>query len=499
MRSDRYNKKEKKKSSFDEAGGFVSPRKKKGGIFRFIGILFLILGICFFGALVYAGFLPLHMLLIAGVCLLLVIILLGFPLLSCRFKRSRRILASIFAILCMGVFGIGLYFLASTLNFIDNITNIASSHTVSYAIIVRDDDAYNDLTDLSGEEVPYFHAGGIERAMDKILQETDINFILAEDEDGAADALLAGDWNALLMKKSRYRKLCESRKDFQDDTKILYTCKITEDGENVAKPVKVTREPFNVLISGLDITGNINEVSRSDVNMVATVNPRTKTVLLTSIPRDYYVELPSAPGEYDKLTHTGLNGIEETQAAVENLLGIDINYYIKVNFSTVPTLVDALGGIDVESEYDFYAKKDATTDFHYNKGMNHLDGAQTLAFVRERNSFEDGDFQRNRDQQLALKAILKKLTSSRTLLFRYGKILNAVEPYVQLNMSERDIKALVSMQIINMSGWKIKMQNITGGIDMLPSYLAGGYASVVTQDEDSIAAAVKGMDAVREG
>ena len=149
------------------------------------------------------------------------------------------------------------------------------------------------------------------------------------------------------------RRFAARRKNFRSDTKIIYTVEVEKETKDIVKDVNVTEEPFNVYISGLDTEGSISTVSRSDVNMIVTVNPKTHKVLLTSIPRDYEIKLPSKQNVLDKLTHTGLYGIEETIASVEQLMGIDINYYVKVNYTTVTKMVDAIGGIDINSDYAF--------------------------------------------------------------------------------------------------------------------------------------------------
>ena len=194
----------------------------------------------------------------------------------------------------------------------------------------------------------------------------------------------------------------------------------------------VTEEPFNVCVTGIDIWGEIDQVSRSDVNMIVTVNPQTRTVMLTSVPRDSYVILHSF-GQYDKLTHSGVWGVDETVTTLEDWLDIDIDYYVRVNFSMLVDIVNAIGGIDVYSDYAF---KSAIHDCSYKKGWNHLNGKQALYFARERKAFKDQDQQRIKNQQKVMKACLKKVTSSRVLLTNYTKLLDAVDDEMQTDMSQ---------------------------------------------------------------
>lgn len=232
--------------------------------------------------------------------------------------------------------------------------------------------------------------------------------------------------------------------------------------------VDVTSKPFNIYISGMDTTGKITEEARSDVNMIITVNPKTHKVLMTSIPRDYLVELQN--GEKDKLTHTGLMGIDETTSDVEDLLGIKINYYVKVNYNTLKDLVNSIGGITINSDKAFisYIGK-----YRFVEGENQLDGAKALAYARERHAYSDGDNHRVRNQQEVLKAIVKKLTGSTTLLTRYNKILKYLAPTMEMNLTRAEVKALVKFQLGKNPKWKFESNSLEGFDAFSTVYSAG--------------------------
>ncbi len=253
--------------------------------------------------------------------------------------------------------------------------------------------------------------------------------------------------------------------------------KVTTGGRN-EKAAAVTREPFNVYISGIDKDGSIKTEGLSDVNMLLTVNPKTGKVLLTSIPRDYYVQFTD--GHYEKLTHTGAVGIDETVKTAENLLDTDINYYIKVNFSTLTGLVNAIGGITVDSTEDFYGMPFNGTQHHFVKGENKLDGGDALIFARTRMAFSDGDNTRIGNQQLVAEAILKKMTGSATLLLKYDKILDAIAPYMETNFTKHEIKSLIKMQLARQVDWQYETYKLTGHDDNV------GGAYVMDQDEASV-------------
>ena len=246
--------------------------------------------------------------------------------------------------------------------------------------------------------------------------------------------------------------------------------------------VDVTSKPFNMYISGMDTTGKITEEARSDVNMIITVNPKTHKVLMTSIPRDYLVELQN--GEKDKLTHTGLMGIDETTSDVEDLLGIKINYCVKVNYNTLKDLVNSIGGITINSDKAFisYIGK-----YRFVEGENQLDGAKALAYARERHAYSDGDNHRVRNQQEVLKAIVKKLTGSTTLLTRYNKILKYLAPTMEMNLTRAEVKALVKFQLGKNPKWKFESNSLEGFDAFSTVYSAGNQQLYVMKpDEESI-------------
>ncbi|MEG0977584.1 MAG: LCP family protein, partial [Bacilli bacterium] len=258
--------------------------------------------------------------------------------------------------------------------------------------------------------------------------------------------------------------------------------------KDISKDVNVTKDSFNIYISGIDTYGAITKTSRSDVNIVATVNPNTNEILLTSIPRDYYVTLPSFL-EKDKLTHAGIYGIDESVGAIENLLDIKINYYVKVNFTSLIKIVDTLDGITVNSKYDFTSED----GYKYKKGINNLNGEEALAYARSRHSYIGGDLDRVRHQQQIVEAVGKKIVSFDSVS-KFQDILSAISNNISTNMETPKI----------LSGYKVMknmFKNALGGSDFininkayletysLPVYLpwTGGNTSAQGYYEDSLA------------
>ncbi len=250
----------------------------------------------------------------------------------------------------------------------------------------------------------------------------------------------------------------------------------------------VTERPFNVYISGIDVYGEITQESRSDVNLIATVNPNTHKILLTTTPRDYYVPIPGiSEGQNDKLTHAGVYGIDASVATLENLYETDIPFYVRVNFSSVEDIVDMMGGVDVESELAFTTGEDAGEIVDVKEGKNHFSGKEALAFVRERKALADGDNQRGKNQQALLTGLIKK-TMSPMILFRANGMINSVAGNSETNMSEKQIKSLIRMQLDDLKGWDIESIAALGddsGKKYCYSY-SGGPLYVTVPDWESV-------------
>lgn len=484
MRSDKKSKKNTKFNKFTKGWSIV----------------YLLAIVAFIGFLIYANLLSTKYMLIAGGVVVL-LTLITFPALYFRnFKKSRKIICLVLSILLMAGYGLGTFYLTGTLDFFSRITDVGVQ-TEDYYVLVKSDSTHKEIDELKGKTIQTYLTNDFtySEAKNQLQDEQKVEYEMIENLSALADGLSDDSYDSIFISAAHYNLACEEHETFRDDSKILYTVKVKTKTKDISKDVDVTKESFNVYISGLDVEGTIDVTSRSDVNMIATVNPATHTVMLTSIPRDYLINLSSKENATDKLTHTGIYGINETVGAVEKLMGIDINYYVKVNYTTVTKFVDAIGGIEVDSDFAFTTHGQSVY-FNYNEGINYLDGAHALAFARERKSFTDGDVQRNKNQQKIVAAILKKTTTSTTLLTKYSSILNSIEDNVELNMTAGDIKLLVKMQLDDMAGWKVKSQNVHGEGDMAVCYSTGDYlVSVMNPDQESIIKAVDKIVAVMDG
>lgn len=421
--------------------------------------------------------------------MLLIIILLN----SRREKTKKRKIGAVLAVLLIITLGVGSYYMYSTYNLFSTIS-AASKQTEDFHVIVLDEGSYETLEDVKGGELAVTASKNsrYKEAKGKLMSEADVTYKEMQDYLEVGHQLVETNGTThdigIFVSNTSYEMMCEEIDGFKKTTKIIHTISIEIETGDFAKRVDVTKDPFNVYISGIDSSGSIGTVARSDVNMIMTVNPEMKQILLTSIPRDMYLPLHTY-GANDKLTHSGIYGIQETTATVEDWLGIDINYYLRVNFTTLIDVVDAIDGIEVESEYSFGS---SVSDYSYIAGTNHLSGEAALYFARERKQLPGGDNERIKNQQRVLTAIIDKLTSSTVILTKYTQLLEAVGDKMQTSLSENDISAIVKAQIKDMGSWEIISNSVSGNGTMAETYsMPGRNLSVVIPDEESVTEAQK--------
>ena len=484
-----------------EAEKRAEKKRRGNGFCRFLSILYTLLAAAFVALLIKLDALPAKYL-YAGIAVLVIASVFIVPVMfSKRGKKGRKIGASVVALLLIGVFGVGTWYLTDTLHFIDTITQV-KQETEDYYVVVLQEALFEDINGIDGQIVGTHMASDLRysEAKAKLQEEVQVTYTYEADVKTLIEKLLAGEYQAIFLPAATYDNLktaenADSGIDADLDTlaKVLATISIPIETEDQTSAADVTKESFNVYISGSDMSGSIDVTNRTDVNMIATVNPRTHEVLLTSIPRDYYVTLPSKNAK-DKLTHSSLYGMQESIGALENAFGIDINYYLRVNYSTIIKLVDAMGGIDINSEHDFYTSgmkgMPELNGHHFVKGKNHVDGKLALAFCRERHAFLAGDMQRNENQQIVLEAILKKALSSKTILTKYTALLDAVKENMSTNMTPEEMSAIIKMQLADMPDWKIKRQAIKGTNAFEYCYALGFKAATVDAIPEEEAKAV---------
>ena len=441
--------------------------------------------------------LPFKYMILAGIGLLVVPGLLDFVMIKPKMKKIFKIIASAFSIIMISFLVVLLFYLHKTFKFLGNL--IEDGYTIrNYSVIVMNNNTYDDIEQLNDKQINYYISNkeDEDEVLNKLNEKVTASLEESEDYGELAKKLYNGKTDAIMMEESYAGMLEESYPNFKDETKILYTIEIKTKTETIVKEVNVNKDTFNIYITGIDTYGSISSVSRSDVNIIATVNPQTHQVLLTTIPRDYYVQLDGTEGSYkDKLTHAGIYGVEKSIKTIENLLDIDINYYVKVNFSSLEKIVDSLGGVDVYSEYTF----DSGTGTLFNRGYNRVNGEQALMFARTRYTVEGGDRTRGKNQQALIQAILKK-SCSKEIITRYTSLLSSLEGSFQTNMSTDKMTDIIKKQIDEMKPWNVTSISLDGeGSSELTYSYPHQELYVMIPDEETIENAKNKIKEVEDG
>ena len=370
-------------------------------------------------------------------------------------------LAYIVTILMIVGYSCGIYYLNKTTHFMNNLNTIKKEIT-SYYIIVMKESKYDEISDLYGKNLTYYE-GTSQEVLSKIRLE--LNYSTVKNIDSLKDRLYTAKTDSILVSDLIKEDLEEKYTDFSERTRVLKTIDITKNVEDITKKVSIKNTSFNVLISGMDSYGTINKTTRNDVNMIATVNPNTNKVLLTSIPRDYYVQLHGKTGYKDKLTHAGIYGINTVVQTIEDLFGIDINYYVRVNFTTVESLVNTIGPIEIYSD-----KAMSLDGCKYVVGTNTVNGKCALRFARERHSYVEGDNHRIKNQQEVIKGIFNKLSKSAMVVTDYTSILDSLDGKFATNMDMKDITAFIKYELEDITKYEILDTQVTGTGSMELTY-----------------------------
>lgn len=364
---------------------------------------------------------------------------------------------TLFVLLFNGVSGIYAYQGVSTL---DDIAK-EEEEQVNMTLLTANDSSIDNPEDLEASNI----IAPTEQDGENLAQYGMGDYQGAKDYLSAVDDFLNGKGKAVLINDAYMDLIKEKYPDFEERVKAIDSKTMTSKKENIRKDVS-KGQPFNVYISGIDTYGNISTVSRSDVNIILSVNPNKNKIVMTSIPRDSYVKIAGGGGnQYDKLTHAGIYGVSSSVKTLENLFGTTLNYYGRVNFSSLIKMVDILGGIEVQNDQEFTAG-----NYHFPKGTISLDGQKALVFARERYNLADGDLDRGRNHEKIITGIIQKGTSP-SVITNYSSILDNISSSVETNMPKDKMIELINNQISSNSGWDIQTIEIQGsGQEGLPSY-----------------------------
>lgn len=494
----------------------MKKNKKQSNIGRVFGVIFSIVMIA---ATMYLLFniiklnvLPTKLLFL--ITIVFVLLDLIFILLLCFATKGvvSKIICIIFALAISLGSCLGGYYMSKTGGLLSSMTNVAKHSKNTISVVVKESSDMKKKTDLAGRSVGTL-ANINTTGSKKILKElTNSGISMEQKEFGSMTEMLEsfynGEVDSIVISESSRSQITdmEAYANFDNNTRVVYQTSYKVENTDKAKAVSnITNTPFNVLISGSDTRGGFDENGRSDVIMVATVNPKTGTVLLTSVPRDFYVTTACDAGDgcqegaLDKITHTGIHGTNTTKRTVEKLLGIEINYTFKVGFDTVTDLVDAIGGIDVTVAPGYAVDSFLMIpSFSVHEGVNHLNGQQALAYSRERYAYTEGDRQRTKNQQQVLMAIVDKITSP-AIVTNYASIMDTLSNTFSTTMSSQEISDLIKYQLNSNPKWKMEQYMVNGTGDTLMCAELGDAAYVMVPDQSTVTTAKNKINAVLAG
>lgn len=492
-------------------------RRKRRGWGTLIGLILILVQLVFTVLLMFNIFkldiLPLKYL-IAVNAFLILIFLYNF---TSQFTKAH-IIGKILSVILSGVI-LFIYLVSAKLDSVLTKLNIPEINTDVVDICVLSTDKANSINDIANYKFAYNSSASNENvktafnSLKSDINRNDIEMAEYKSWDDLVDAFYTNkDVQVLVMNDSMIGVISTQYEDFADQIKIIKKYEYKKLVQTQKSTVNVKKDPFVIYVSGISsddgADSELSDRGLSDVNILAVVNPETRQILLVTTPRDSYIKITGPDGRkgYDKLTHAGNYGVEASMETLEDLYGVNIDYYVKINFSGCVAVVDALGGITIDSEVEFTCGQDASPiPYHFVKGENECDGEMAVAFSRERHAFLAGDFQRGRNQTAAIKAILQKATSP-AILTKYSAVLDAVSDMFLTNIPTSTISDIVKMQLSDSKSWNIQTYSINGTTEP-PAGQSAAYleitglrgASVVYPYADSINTAIKLMSMIQNG
>lgn len=492
-------------------------RRKRRGWGTLIGLILVLIQLVVTVLLMFNIFkldiLPLKYL-IAVNAFLVLIFLYNF---TSQFTKAH-IIGKILSVILSGVI-LFIYLVSAKLDSVLTKLNVPEINTDTVDICVLSTDKANSINDISDYKFAYNSSASNEyvktafNSLKSDINRDDIEMAEYKSWDDLIDAFYANkDVQVLVMNDSMINVISTQYEDFADQIKIIKKYEYKKLVQVQKSTVNVKKDPFVIYVSGISsddgADSELSDRGLSDVNILAVVNPETRQILLVTTPRDSYIKITGPDGRkgYDKLTHAGNYGVEASMETLEDLYGVNIDYYVKINFSGCVAVVDALGGITIDSEVEFTCGQDASPiPYHFVKGENECDGEMAVAFSRERHAFLAGDFQRGRNQTAAIKAILQKATSP-AILTKYSAVLDAVSDMFLTNIPTSTISDIVKLQLSDSKSWNIQTYSIDGTTEP-PAGQPAAYleitglrgASVVYPYADSINTAIKLMSMIQNG
>ena len=451
---------------------------------------------------------------------LLVFLLLVYLLVRKARKKIRFIIGVVLSVLILAVLGTGSLYIYKTVSALDTITGVNKDVT-KINVYVKEDDPAQKLADASGYTfgiLSELDRDNPDQALQQMYYElgSDVQTNEYSGLSELADSLNNGTTGAIILNQAYLDVLDEmdNYSSFSSQLREIASLQVetvvqrktpqvteatgstTETSDNSSADAAVTDEVYTIYVSGIDTRGEMTASSRSDVNIILTVNTRTKQILMISTPRDYFVPLSISNGVPDKLTHAGIYGVNVSMDTLNMLYDININYYFRLNFAGFEKIIDALGGITVNSDYEFDSQN--TKGYHFNKGENHLNGEQALVFTRERYAFKEGDRQRGRDQMAVIQGVVDKATQP-AFLKNYLSVMDSLDGCFETNVPYDIIASLVRRQLDEGGSWQVLSYSADGTGDTQKPYSMSQKAYVMIPDQTTVDKAKTLMKKVREG
>lgn len=473
-----------------------------------ITIIVIMLSVVFMGLLAMTKMIPTIYMLIIGIVLAVIAAIIWLLVWHTRYT-GRFIGGTVLAVIMIAILAFGGFYINKTRSAISNISG-ETTEVTQMAVYVKSDDAADSVEATAG------YTYGILSSLDR--ENTDGAVAHLNSEFGTevqtkeyagltelADGILNGEVNAMLL-NSGYLSVYEDMDGYTDfSTKIKEVGTVDVESTIQSAEESAPIEPittanggkvYTIYLSGIDTRGEMTAKSRSDVNIIATVNTDTHEILLVSTPRDYFVPLSISGGAPDKLTHAGIYGIDVCMDTLGMLYDIDINYYFRINFGGFVKVIDALGGITVNSDYDFDSKN--ILGYHFNKGENYVNGEQALIFARERYAFQEGDRQRGKNQMEVIRGVVKKALSPE-ILTSYSSILSSLDGCFGTNITYEEIAQILQQQLTNGGDWTIVSYSVNGTGATEKPYSMSQKAYVMVPDYNTVDKAKSLMEKVRGG
>ena len=473
-----------------------------------ITIIVIMLSVVFMGLLAMTKMIPTIYMLIIGIVLAVIAAIIWLLVWHTRYT-GRFIGGTVLAVIMIVILAFGGFYINKTRSAISNISG-ETTEVTQMAVYVKSDDAADSVEATAG------YTYGILSSLDR--ENTDGAVAHLNSQFGTevqtkeyagltelADGILNGEVNAMLL-NSGYLSVYEDMDGYTDfSTKIKEVGTVDVESTIQSAEESTPIEPittanggkvYTIYLSGIDTRGEMTAKSRSDVNIIATVNTDTHEILLVSTPRDYFVPLSISGGAPDKLTHAGIYGIDVCMDTLGMLYDIDINYYFRINFGGFVKVIGALGGITVNSDYDFDSKN--ILGYHFNKGENYLNGEQALIFARERYAFQEGDRQRGKNQMEVIRGVVKKALSPE-ILTSYSSILSSLDGCFGTNITYEEIAQILQQQLTNGGDWTIVSYSVNGTGATEKPYSMSQKAYVMVPDYNTVDKAKSLMEKVRNG